>query len=210
MNSKLTKVSVNPLLAGKPSGCVILMRFDPTTLELGLSVSNSLSGRDWPGEGGRTGRPSCARQPRSDIGCHATLRHPWIQRENLKFETHRLSGCALIRSRIAASRCATLRGLRVRDVDVECEIKITFLGKYAVVSNESELRNDSVHAALARSSPNSPVKADKALVASTLSYATSSSFIGTAIVARSVCSCRNIAAVIGMPRQCFDAVMRLA
>ena len=60
------------------------------------------------------------------------------------------------------------------------------------------------------SSPNSPVKADKALVASTLSYATSSSFIGTAIVARSVCSCRNIAAVIGMPRQCFDAVMRLA
>ena len=55
----------------------------------------------------------------------------------------------MIRSRIAASRCATLRGLRVRDVDVECEIKITFLGKYAVVSNESELRNDSVHAALA-------------------------------------------------------------
>jgi hypothetical protein len=26
----------------------------------------------------------------SDIGCHATLRQPWIQRENWQFETHRV------------------------------------------------------------------------------------------------------------------------
>ena len=60
------------------------------------------------------------------------------------------------------------------------------------------------------SSPKFPVKAVRASIASPLSYATSSSFAGTAIVARSDCSCRRIAAVIGIPRQCFDAVMRVA
>ena len=70
-------------------------------------------------------------------------------------------------------------------MDVECEIEVTFVGQHAVVSNKGELRNDSVHAALARSSPNSPVKADKALVASTFPYATSSSFLDAAIAARS-------------------------
>jgi len=61
-----------------------------------------------------------------------------------------------------------------------------------------------------RSSLFIPVKAVKALVASTLPYATSSSFLGTAIVARSDCSWRRIVAVIGIPRQCFDAAIRLA
>ena len=61
-----------------------------------------------------------------------------------------------------------------------------------------------------RSSPNSPVKAPRRWCPPREHYATASSLAGTAIAARSCCNCFTSATVIGIPRQCLDAVIKVA
>jgi transglutaminase-like putative cysteine protease len=56
----------------------------------------------------------------------------------------------------------------------------------------------------------SSCKSLKALVSSASGYATASSFVIGIVSARNWASCRSIAAVIGIPRQSFDAAIRLA
>ena len=56
-----------------------------------------------------------------------------------------------------------------------------------------------------------PCKSMRRWIAPSQIYATaSSSFLGGVRVARSCCSWRRVDAVIGMPRQCLEAVRRLA
>jgi len=56
----------------------------------------------------------------------------------------------------------------------------------------------------------SSCKSLKALVSSASGYATATSFVIGVVSARSWASCRSMAAVIGIPRQSFDAAIKLA
>ena len=56
----------------------------------------------------------------------------------------------------------------------------------------------------------SSCKSLKALISSASGYATAASFVIGVVSVRSWASCRSIAAVIGMPRQSLDAVIKLA
>jgi hypothetical protein len=56
----------------------------------------------------------------------------------------------------------------------------------------------------------SSCKGLKGLVFSASAYATVSFFVIGVVSTRNWASCRNVSAVIGMPRQSFDAAIRLA
>jgi thiol-disulfide isomerase/thioredoxin len=64
--------------------------------------------------------------------------------------------------------------------------------------------------AFARVKSFSSCKSLKALVSAASGYATASSFVVGIVSARKWASCRSMAAVIGMPRQSFDAAMSVA